>query len=140
MIKAGTSDNTDKSDNSYKFGNTESADKPGKTEHTDPPDNADKKICRKRKKKENESDPFLELKIAANRVSKLLCEISLDTSLFISDAETATPQKRLDTKSLKEFSAVIKEMSGVLTELYADRMSNCGVRIEFSDEAFSLGA
>ena len=83
------------------------------------------------------------LKIAADRIADMLCGLSEETSLFVFDTEEGQSRK-LDTKTLKEFSAVIKEMSGVIRELNGigsddEPRENEGVLIEFSDEAEAYG-
>ena len=79
------------------------------------------------------------LKVAADRIADMLCGLSEETSLFVFDTEEGQSRK-LDTKALKEFSAVIKEMSGVICELNGiggeeNAREADGVYIEFSDEA-----
>ena len=79
------------------------------------------------------------LKVAAERIADILCSLSADEELFIlSPGEQ--PEKKVDTKTLKEFSSVIKEISGVICELNgistvteAERTGS--VRIEFDEEA-----
>ena len=78
------------------------------------------------------------LKVAADRIAQLLCELSSDRTLFVSEAGQS-PQRKVDTKSLKEFSGVLKEMSAVVGELGEGANTDGCVRIEFSDEAAELG-
>lgn len=83
------------------------------------------------------------LKAAADRIADMLCGLSEETSLFVFDPEEGQGRK-LDTKTLKEFSAVIKEMSGVICELNGigseeNSKEDEGVYIEFSDEAEAYG-
>ncbi len=83
------------------------------------------------------------LKAAADRIADMICGLSEETALFVFDPEEGQGRK-LDTKTLKEFSAVIKEMSGVICELNGikgDEMASDekGVLIEFSDEAEEYG-
>ena len=68
---------------------------------------------RAKKALKNELTPLME---AAKRISEMLCELSADRSLFVSEPGDK-PERRLDAKALKEFSGVIKEMSAVMTEL-----------------------
>ena len=90
----------------------------------------------KRRKKKNTLAPLLS---AAKRVSKLICELSADRELFVTEAGQKT-DRRLDTKTLKEFSGIIKEMSAVMAELDPTLQSEepSEIRIEFSDEANEL--
>ncbi len=83
------------------------------------------------------------LKRAADRIADMLCGLSEETELFVFDPSEGQGRK-LDTKTLKEFSAVIKEMSGVICELNgigSDQTSpeENGITIEFSDEAEGYG-
>lgn len=83
------------------------------------------------------------LKAAADRIADMLCGLSEETELFVFDPEEGQGRK-LDTKTLKEFSAVIKEMSGVICELNGigkDQTApeDNAVVIEFSDEAEEYG-
>ena len=93
------------------------------------------------KSKNGEGSDGASLRLAANRIAALLCELSADKTLFVSE-NGASPTRRLDTKALKEFSGVLKEMSAVITELNADTQDTdkASVRIEFSDEAAELGS
>ena len=86
------------------------------------------------------ADPSMPLKLAADRIASLLCELSSDSSLFVT-ASGEAPSRRLDTKALKEFSGVLKEMSAVMMELHEDegQGKRDAVRIEFSDETSDLG-
>ncbi len=94
---------------------------------------------RSKKKRASESTDVKRLRIAAGRIADLLCELSSDDGLFVSESGQA-PKKRLDTKALKEFSSVIKEMSAVMAELYGDGVKEKeGILIEFSDEALEMG-
>jgi hypothetical protein len=76
---------------------------------------------------------------AAKRISKLICELSADRELFVSEAGEKS-ERRLDTKALKEFSGVIKEMSAVMSELKLGEMPTEaeGIRIIFSDDASDM--
>jgi hypothetical protein len=85
-----------------------------------------------------EADTLDAIKTAALRIARLLCELSADSGLFVSETGASAP-RRLDTKSLKEFSGVLKEMSAVAQELGQERQNENTVRIEFSDEAMELG-
>ena len=86
-------------------------------------------------------EPLAPLKTAAGRIARLLCELSGDSALFVSEAGQVS-ERRVDTKALKEFSGVLKEMSAVMNELHATDGADRGegVRIEFSDEALELGS
>ena len=86
----------------------------------------------KSKRKRSARAPLIR---AAERVSKLICELSADRELFVTDAEKRS-EKKLDTKALKEFSGVIKEMSAVISELEPiDNARECeGILIEFGGE------
>ena len=86
-------------------------------------------------------EPLAPLKTAAGRIARLLCELSGDSALFVSEAGQVS-ERRVDTKALKEFSGVFKEMSAVMNELHATDGADRGegVRIEFSDEALELGS
>lgn len=91
---------------------------------------------------ENEdAEPLAPLKTAAGRIARLLCELSGDSALFVSEAGQVS-ERRVDTKALKEFSGVLKEMSAVINELHLSDGADGseGVRIEFSDEALELGS
>ena len=76
---------------------------------------------------------------AAERVSKLICELSADRELFVTDTDKRS-EKKLDTKALKEFSGVIKEMSAVISELdLVEGARECeGILIEFGSDAEEL--
>ena len=76
-------------------------------------DNNEKKSAAKRRKPRAKAEP---LKVAAERIAKLLCELSDDRTLFVSDGG-AQQERKVDTKALKEFSGVLKEMSAVMNEL-----------------------
>lgn len=79
-------------------------------------DNAAEKSVKKRARK-SYMTPLIS---AAKRVSKLICELSADKELFVSEPGQRS-ERKLDTKALKEFSGVIKEMSAVMSELDPDR-------------------
>ena len=102
-------------------------------QNSEPPEND--------KSKNKEGSDGTSLRLAANRIASLLCELSADKTLFVSETGV-TPARRLDTKALKEFSGVLKEMNAVMTELNADKdgVDKATVRIEFSDEAADLGS
>lgn len=91
-------------------------------------------------RKAAKADPSESLKVAADRIASLLCELSADSSLFVTESGEA-PSRKLDTKALKEFSGVLKEMSAVMTELHGEdeNEKHGGVLIEFSGEAAELG-
>ena len=74
------------------------------------------------------------LKRAVEHIAELLCEFSADRELFISGGTPSA--SRLDTKTLKEFSSVLKEISAVACELRgeSDPMRDTVV-IEFAGEA-----
>ena len=73
---------------------------------------------------------------AIERITDMLCEFSGQRELFICDGK---PDRRLDTKTLKEFSSVLKEISAVAMELDGPREEESGsVRIEFSDDALDM--
>jgi hypothetical protein len=77
------------------------------------------------------------LRVAASQIADMLCEFSSDRELFVSDGAS---ERRLDTKTLKEFSAVLKEISAVISELDGEKTDErSGVRIEFSGEALDMG-
>lgn len=85
------------------------------------------------------SEPLAPLKTAADRIARLLCELSADSGLFVTEAGECA-ERKLDTKALKEFSGVLKEMSAVMTELHGDSEgASEGIRIEFSSDAMELG-
>lgn len=98
-------------------------------------DNNEKKSAAKRRKPRAKAEP---LKVAAERIAKLLCELSDDRTLFVSDGG-AQQERKVDTKALKEFSGVLKEMSAVMNELGVKEADGKAVRIEFSDEAMDMG-
>lgn len=96
-------------------------------------------IRRKRRKKDISSEKLQPLKTAAERIADMLCSLSGDTELFVI-SQDEKQQRRVDTKTLKEFSSVIKEISGVICEL--NGISPLGtpsdgnaVRIEFEGDA-----
>ncbi len=79
------------------------------------------------------------LREAAEQIAELICRLSSENELFVSDAD-CPPARKLDTKTLKEFSAVIKELSSVICELNGispvpDLPSRDSVRIEFEENA-----
>ncbi len=79
------------------------------------------------------------LKIAAENIADMLSELSGDVELFVLSHDEK-PRRRIDTKTLKEFSSVIKEITGVICELNgisaADGDEGAGaVKIEFDEEA-----
>ncbi len=81
------------------------------------------------------------LREAAQHIAELIQFISADRELFVSDTE-APATRKVDTKMLKEFSAVIKEMSTVICELNGInpelREAPTGVKIEFDEESKRL--
>ena len=79
------------------------------------------------------------LKVAAERIADILCSLSADEELFVIP-QGEKPERKVDTKTLKEFSSVIKEISGVICELNGistagETERSGGVRIEFDEEA-----
>ena len=79
------------------------------------------------------------LKLAAERIADILCGLSADEELFVIP-QGEKPERRIDTKTLKEFSSVIKEITGVICELNGistavEPEHSGGVRIEFDEEA-----
>ena len=91
-----------------------------------------------KKKQKSDSERQLEsLRTAAAQIAEMLCEFSSDRELFVSDGAS---ERRLDTKTLKEFSAVLKEISAVVSELDGERSRDQGgVRIEFTGDALDMG-
>lgn len=76
------------------------------------------------------------LQQALERIADMLCEFSGERELFICDGK---PERRLDTKTLKEFSSVLKEVSSVAMELSGEGQDKSGsVHIEFSDDALDM--
>ena len=77
------------------------------------------------------------LRIAASRVAQLLQNISECSELFVTEVDGAP--KKLDAKALKEFSAVIKEVGGVICELNGiskeEEKDREGVLIEFDQDS-----
>ncbi len=94
-----------------------------------------------RKKNDEQSERekrLLPLRCALERISDMLCEFSGERELFICGGK---PEKRLDTKTLKEFSSVLKEISAVAVELSGDGQDRSGsVHIEFSDDALDMSS
>lgn len=93
----------------------------------------------KRKKKDISSEKLEPLKVAAERIAELLCGLSGDEELFVISADEKQT-RRIDTKTLKEFSSVIKEITGVICELNGITPSgstegNASVKIEFEGDA-----
>lgn len=90
-----------------------------------------------REEKEKEkADGLQALGEAVERISDMLCEFSGNRSLFLCDGMYG---KRLDTKTLKEFSSVLKEVSAVALELsYGGGEKRSDVYIEFSDDALDM--
>ncbi len=79
------------------------------------------------------------LREAAEQISELIRRLSSEHDLFVSDVDSP-PTRKVDTKTLKEFSAVIKEMSSVICELNGispntDDSTLEGIRIEFGETA-----
>lgn len=94
---------------------------------------------RKRQKKDISSEKLQPLKTAAERIADMLCSLSGDTELFVI-SQDEKQQRRVDTKTLKEFSSVIKEISGVICELngispLGTPSDGAAVRIEFEGDA-----
>ncbi len=89
------------------------------------------------KKERNES--IAVIRRAVSHIALMLCEAAMERDFFISDG---TPQKqRLDTKALKEFASVLKEISSVLIDLDEDDSpSDTGIRIEFSPDALGYSS
>ncbi len=81
------------------------------------------------------------LRDAAQHIAELIQMISSDRELFVSDSDCPVTRK-VDTKMLKEFSAVIKEMSAVICELNGInpelREAPTGIKIEFDEESNQL--
>ncbi len=76
------------------------------------------------------------LKEAVENISDMLCEFSENKALFLCDGMYG---KRLDTKTLKEFSSVLKEVSAVAVELNGNGFDGRNdVHIEFSDDALDM--
>ena len=99
---------------------------------------AQAKDQKQRRKKLKKSNDIESLKIAAGRIADMLCELSAERDFFVSEADER-PEKRIDTKTLKEFSGVIKEMSAVLCGLgEIGNSEKEALRIEFSEDAFEL--
>ena len=97
---------------------------------------------KKNKKKKEEKEAERELKVlrqAARQVALMLCEASAERDFFIIDG---TPTKRrLDTKALKEFASVLKEVCSVVAELNGESLpTGEGIRIEFSPEALGYSS
>ena len=88
----------------------------------------------KRKAEKQRQENIAVLQKTAAQIALMLCEASAERDFFISDGAPA--KRRLDTKALKEFASVLKEVCSVIAELDSDGMpAGDTVRIEFSDEA-----
>ena len=98
-----------------------------------------KRVRRKRKEKDISKEILMPLKIAAEQIASMLCSLSGDEELFV-QSQDERPCRRVDTKTLKEFSSVIKEITGVICELNGITPSGscdsqCAVKIEFDSDA-----
>ena len=82
-----------------------------------------KKRREKSVKNDISSEKLLPLKIAAEHIADMLCGLSGDEELFLISQEEKQ-NRRIDTKTLKEFSSVIKEITGVICELNGIRTSD----------------
>ncbi len=79
------------------------------------------------------------LRVAAENIADMLSALSEDEELFVV-SQDEKPPRRIDTKTLKEFSSVIKEITGVICELNGISTAGGGeaagaVKIEFDEEA-----
>lgn len=93
----------------------------------------------KRKKKDISAEILRPLKVAAEHIADMLCDLSGDEELFVVSLDEKQ-SRRLDTKTLKEFSSVIKDITGVICELNGITPSGssdevASVKIEFDDGA-----
>ena len=93
----------------------------------------------RKSKKTDEAEKLTPLKTAAENIADMLSSLSEDTELFVV-SQDEKPSRRLDTKTLKEFSSVIKEITGVICELNGisvgkDSEGTGAVKIEFDEEA-----
>ncbi len=90
-------------------------------------------------KKADAEKKLTPLKVAAENIADMLSSLSEDRELFVVSHDEK-PQRRLDTKTLKEFSSVIKEITGVICELNGissgKNSEGAGaVKIEFDEDA-----
>lgn len=90
-------------------------------------------------KKSDAREKLAPLKVAAENIADMLSSLSEDRELFVV-SQDEKPQRRLDTKTLKEFSSVIKEITGVICELNGissgkDSEGTGAVKIEFDEDA-----
>lgn len=68
---------------------------------------------RAKKRKRNKLKPLIE---ASDRISKMLNEMSKREELFIIE-EGSKKKISFDSKALKEFTSVIKDMSAIISDL-----------------------
>lgn len=89
--------------------------------------------------KKERDESIAVIRRAVSHIALMLCDAARERDFFISDG---TPQKqRLDTKALKEFASVLKEISSVLIDLDGQAsLADTGVRIEFSPEALGYSS
>ncbi len=92
-----------------------------------------------KRKKDGAVEKLTPLRVAAENIADMLSALSSDEELFVVSQEEK-PKRRIDTKTLKEFSSVIKEITGVICELNGIATSGSGesagaVKIEFDEEA-----
>lgn len=92
-----------------------------------------------KRKKEDVAEKLYPLKVAAERIADMLCGLSGDEELFVI-SQNEKQSRRIDTKTLKEFSSVIKEITGVICELNGISPNGVSdsaetVKIEFDEEA-----
>ena len=118
--------------------NEDTAGKRKKTSANDCPGATVGRTVRK-KKKEEVKEKLAPLKTAAERIAGMLCDLSGEQELFVISAEEKQ-SRRIDTKTLKEFSSVIKEISWVICELNGITPSEPGaagsaLKIEFAEDA-----
>ena len=99
--------------------------------------NPPKSRSKKAQKEQKMSEQML--RRAVLQVTEMLCEAAQERDFFISD--TSSSKRRLDTKALKEFASVLKEVCSVIMELGGEgEPQSAGVRIEFSDEALGYSS
>ena len=91
----------------------------------------------KRGRKRSRDKELEPLREAVRQVSAMICEFSSERDYFVSDG--TSQKRRLDTKALKEFASVLKEICSVVCELDGSKDEKSGsVRIEFSGEALDF--
>ena len=114
----------------------------GEKNETEAFDSACAEGTKRRRTKKAEKERESEIKVlrqTAMQVAMMLCEASAEREFFIVDGSPT--KRRLDTKALKEFASVLKEISSVVAELNGENEpTGEGVRIEFSPEALGYSS